>query len=66
MKYWIIINMKNKSPWKTYLAEFPGTAVLLLPGLSLVIFMFGGADGSHINPAVTPEFRLLRKKVRPE
>jgi aquaporin Z len=28
-------------PWRVYLAELVGTAVLLLVGLSLVIFMFG-------------------------
>jgi aquaporin Z len=44
--------MGKKSLWQKYLAEFLGTAILLMLGLSLVIFMFGeGSPGSHIIPA---------------
>jgi aquaporin Z len=43
--------MEINSPWQKYLAEFLGTAVLLLLGLSLVIFMFGeGSPAGQIIP----------------
>jgi hypothetical protein len=43
--------MEKQSPWQKYLAEFLGTAILLLLGLSLVIFMFGeGSPASEIIP----------------
>jgi aquaporin Z len=46
-------NMKNfELHWREYLAEFLGTALLLLFGLSLVIIMFGeGAAAAHIIPS---------------
>jgi aquaporin Z len=43
--------MGKDSPWQKYFAEFLGTAILLLLGLSLVIFMFGeGSPGRQIIP----------------
>jgi aquaporin Z len=45
--------MKQESPWRKYIAEFLGTAILLLLGLSLVIFMFGeGSPADRIIPAI--------------
>ena len=45
--------MGKKSPWQKYLAEFLGTAILLLLGLSLVIFMFGeGSPAGQIIPNI--------------
>jgi aquaporin Z len=44
-------------PWRLFLAEAIGTGVLLLGGLSLVIFMFG--DGSPIAPLL-PNVALRR------
>ena len=42
-----------KTKWKPFLAEFIGTGLLLLLGLSLVIFMFGnGAPGADLIPNV--------------
>ena len=48
-------------PWRLFWAEFAGTAVLLLGGLSLVIFMFG-ADSpvAPVLPSVT-----LRRVINP-
>jgi aquaporin Z len=41
-------------PWWTFLAEFAGTGLLLLVGLSLVTFMFGsGSPMEGIIPSVT-------------
>jgi aquaporin Z len=34
-------DLKNRFLWKIFILEFPGTGILLLLGLSLVIFMFG-------------------------
>src|SRR5512139_2362510 len=42
--------MKIKEPWNKYLAEFFGTGILLMLGLSLVIFMFG--EGSPAAQAI--------------
>jgi aquaporin Z len=43
--------MGNQSSFRNYLAEFFGTAILLLIGLSLVIFMFGeGSPAGQIIP----------------
>jgi aquaporin Z len=48
----MISDMENKSTWQKYFAEFLGTAILLLLGLSLVIFMFGeGSPAAQIIPA---------------
>jgi aquaporin Z len=47
--------MTNQSSWRSYLAEFLGTAILLLLGLSLVIFMFG--EGSPC-AALIPNYKL--------
>jgi aquaporin Z len=45
--------MKNQFPWKIFIAEFLGTAILLLLGLSLVIFMFGeGSPASQVISSV--------------
>jgi len=44
-------------PWRVYLSELTGTAVLVLVGLSLVIFMFG--TGSPM-PSLLPEEGLRR------
>jgi aquaporin Z len=45
--------MKTESPWRKYFAEFLGTAILLLLGLSLVIFMFGeGSPADRIIPVI--------------
>src|SRR6516164_10871537 len=42
---------KEKIEWRPFLAEFIGTGLLLLLGLSLVIVMFGdGAPGTHLIP----------------
>jgi aquaporin Z len=39
-------------PWRVFLSELIGTAVLLLVGLSLVIFMFGaGTPMAHLIPS---------------
>jgi aquaporin Z len=44
---------KQNFPWKVYIAEFGGTAILLLVGLSLVIFMFGtGSPIAQLLPNV--------------
>jgi aquaporin Z len=47
-------NMKNWTlHWREYLAEFIGTALLLLFGLSLVIVVFGkGSPASHLIPSI--------------
>jgi aquaporin Z len=43
--------MVKKSPWQMYISEFLGTAILLLLGLSVVIFMFGaGSPAEQIIP----------------
>jgi aquaporin Z len=43
--------MTQKTSWRAYFAEFLGTAILLLLGLSLVIFMFGdGSPGAFLIP----------------
>ena len=50
------MNMTNFTlHWREYLAEFIGTALLLLFGLSLVIFVFG--EGSPVAPII-PSIRI--------
>jgi aquaporin Z len=45
--------MTIKDPWNKYTAEFLGTGILLLLGLSLVIFMFGeGSPAAQVIPNV--------------
>jgi len=46
---------KTRFQWRIYFAEFLGTAILLLLGLSLVIFMFG--EGSPVAQLI-PNFKL--------
>ena len=42
-----------ESPWRLFVSELVGTAVLLLGGLSLVIFMFGaGSPMERVLPSV--------------
>ena len=42
-----------ESPWRLFVSELVGTAVLLLGGLSLVIFMFGaGSPMERVVPSV--------------
>ena len=39
-------------PWRIFLSEFVGTALLVLGGLSLVIFMFGtGSPMARVVPS---------------
>lgn len=43
--------IKDQFRWRLYLSEFLGTAILLLLGLSLVIFMFGeGSSAAQLIP----------------
>ena len=43
--------MNSKFPYKIFFSEFIGTALLVLIGLSIVIFMFGtGTPMSHLIP----------------
>jgi aquaporin Z len=46
-------------PWRIFLAEFVGTALLLLVGLSLVVVMFGaGGPGARLIPSERLRFVL--------
>jgi aquaporin Z len=47
--------MEKRNQWQLYLSEFLGTAILLLLGLSLVIFMFG--SGSPVSQLI-PNYKL--------
>src|SRR5262249_5109 len=56
---WLGIDLMKKDlndwqfPWRLFLSELIGTAVLLLGGLSLVIFMFGaGSPMERIVPSI--------------
>jgi aquaporin Z len=49
----VVVVIDNASSWKLFLSELVGTAMLLLIGLSLVIFMFGdNSPAAELLPSI--------------